>query len=268
MSTNSHALGQSPLFVAWIASLYGFLLAPLLFVILVSFSAGSVPSFPPEGWSLRWYVHALTLDLFLRGMATSCWLALVATMIATPIGTAAALGIARGNFPGRNALQAFLMTPLIVPALVIGIALLVSTSAIDFRDSAFRLVVGHVIIVMPYSIRTVLASVSPVDLALEEAARTMGAREHQVFWHVTLPLIRPGIFAGMIMAFIMSFDDVAASLFLVDSRNNTLPIAILSYLEYNYDPSIAAISALLIIITVGAAIVLERLIGLRRALGL
>lgn len=250
-----------------VAAIIIFLLAPLVFVIIVSFTAGTVPSFPPDGLSLRWYGQALSSELFQRGVMTSLWLALVTTAIATPIGTIAAVGIARGNFAGREALQTFLLAPLVVPSIVIGIAILVASVGLGIRDAALRLIVGHVVIVLPYSIRTVLASLNRGDVALEEAARTLGANEARVFYHVTLPLCRPGIIAGMILAFIISFDDVAVSLFLVDAKNTTLPIAILAYLEYNFDPSISAISALLIFVTLAGAILIEKVFGIRRTLG-
>ena len=216
---------------------------------------------------MRWYGEALGHELFQRGMVTSVWLALAATLIATPIGTLAAIGIARTDFAGREALQTFLLAPLIVPTIVVGIAILVACVDLGVKDSAIRLIVGHVVIVLPYSIRTVLASLNRGDVVLEEAARTLGASTTRVFYHVTLPLCRPGVIAGMILAFIISFDDVAVSLFLVDSRNNTLPIAILAYLEYNFDPSISAISALLIFVTLAGAIAIEKVFGLRKALG-
>lgn len=267
MQASATSLTDHPTFVAGVAAIVLFLLAPLIFVVVVSFTSNTVPSFPPEGLSFRWYVHALELDHFRHGIWTSAWLALAATAVSTPIGTLAAVGIARGDFRGRQALQSFLLTPLVVPTLVIGIAILVSASLTGVRDSALRLIIGHVVIVLPYSIRTVLASLNQADLAYEEAARTLGANAFRVFWRITIPLCRPGILAGMIMAFIISFDDVAVSLFLVDSTHNTLPIAILSYLEYNFDPSIAAISALLIFVTLMASILLERVFGIRRALG-
>jgi putative spermidine/putrescine transport system permease protein len=121
--------------------------------------------------------------------------------------------------------------------------------------------------VLPYSIRTVLASLARMDPALEEAAMTLGASRWTAFWQVTLPLIKPGIVAGMAFAFILSFDDIAITLFLVDANTSTLPVAILSYLQYNFDPSIAAISSISILLTLALAFVLERIFGLQKLLG-
>jgi putative spermidine/putrescine transport system permease protein len=132
------------------------------------------------------------------------------------------------------------------------------------RLAPVRLFVGHVLIVMPYVIRTTLASLAQIDPALKEAAETLGASYRQVLLKIILPLIRPGIVAGMIFGFILSFDDVNVSLFLVDARTTTLPISVMSYLQYSFDPSVAAISSLLIAATFIITIVLERSFGLKR----
>ncbi len=247
--------------------LYAFLLAPLVFVLLVSVNGGTVPSFPPSDLSLRWYGEALRSPAFMGGLITSLWLALAATLIATPLGTMAAFGISRGRFRGRAAIEALFLSPLIVPGIVIGIAALVWLSAWDVREAPARLVLGHALIVLPYSVRTVLAALARFDRSLEEAAMVFGASRLQVLWHVTLPVLRQSILAGAIFAFILSFDDVSVSLFLTDAHTTTLPMAIMSYMQYSFDPSIAAISAMIILVTMGGALAIERLYGLKRFLG-
>lgn len=255
------------LFHGAVGLLYIFIALPLLCVIAVSFDGGAVATFPPSSLSIKWYIHALTLDLFVNATRTSLWLALMATLIATPLGTLAALGLSRSRSPAKRVIEGIFLTPLVVPGIVIGISLLVALAAIDVREAPFRLLVAHVLIIMPYSMRTVLASLSRVDETLEEASMTLGAGPLQTFFLVTLPLIKPGIVAGAIFSFILSFDDVAASMFLMDAHTSTLPIAIMSYLEYNFDPSIAAISSLLIVVMLALAVGLEWLFGLRRLLG-
>jgi putative spermidine/putrescine transport system permease protein len=148
---------------------------------------------------------------------------------------------------------------------VIGIALLVAFSAISFRDAPLRLLAAHCLIALPYTTRTILASLARLDGTLGESARTLGAGEASVFWHITLPLLRPGILAGMIFAFLQSFGDVPISMFLTDARNNTLPLAIMAFLEYNTDPTVAAISSMVTVACLVLALLLERLFGLRRA---
>ena len=255
-------------FVAVVVALYVFLLAPLVVIVAVSFNAGTVVTFPPVEFSLRWYFHALEQDLFVNALITSFWLGLAAAALSTPLGLIISLGIARGDFPGRNALQSFFLAPIVTPGIVIGIALLASFAAIGLRDAPVRLLLAHVLITFPFSVRTILASMARLDATLEEAAGTLGASPVQVFWRVTLPLIRPGIAAGAIFSFVMSFDNIPVSIFLVGGQTTTLPIAIISYLEYNFDPSIASVSSILIVASLSLALLLERIFGLRRVMGM
>lgn len=146
--------------------------------------------------------------------------------------------------------------------------MLASFAAVGLRDAPLRLLLAHVVITFPFSVRTILASMARLDPALEEAAGTLGASPVQVFWRVTFPLIQPGIAAGAIFAFVMSFDNIPVSVFLVGAQTTTIPIAIMSYLEYNFDPSIASVSSILIVISLGLALLLERIFGLRRVMGM
>jgi putative spermidine/putrescine transport system permease protein len=248
-------------------AVYLFLLLPLIFILVVSVNDGPTPTFPPTDISFRWYVHAIKEDSFVRGAMTSAWLAIAATAIATPLGTAAALGLRRGKFRGKQVVELLFLSPLAVPGIVIGIALLIAFVAADVGQAPVRLVAAHVLLVLPYSIRTVLASLAQIDPALEEAALTLGASRWSALWLIVLPLTRPGIIAGVLFALILSFDDIALALFLVDANTTTLPVAILSYLQYNFDPSIAAVSSIVIILTLGCASLVERTFGLQRLLG-
>jgi putative spermidine/putrescine transport system permease protein len=245
----------------------GFILAPILVVVAASLSDGPLPEFPPRGLSLRWYVHALAEPVFTEAALNSLWLAAVSTLLATPLALAAAYGLMRGDFAGRDGLQTLLLAPLVVPALVIGLAILLAFSGLGIRHVGARLVGAHVLITFPYLVRTILASLARLDPVVEEAARTLGASPFRSFVHVTLPLVRPGVIAGMLFAFIVSFDNVSVSLFLTNARTNTLPLAILNYVEYNFDPSVAAISTMLVVFSLGAALLVERLAGLRRVVG-
>ena len=216
---------------------------------------------------MKWYANALNQRIFVDAAINSAWLALAATMIATPIALLASIAIVRHQFPGKNAIQSLLLAPLVVPAIVSGLAILVAFSAVGIRDVPSRLIGAHVLIVLPYLVRTIMASLTQIDGTLEECARTLGASVPGAFWHVTLPLIRPGIIAGVLFAFILSFDNVSVSLFLTNTRTNTLPLAILNYVEYNFDPSITAIASMMVFVSLGSAIALERLVGLKRVLG-
>ena len=244
-----------------------FILAPAVVVVIASFGASEVTEFPPRALSFKWYGHALSQKIFVDAAWNSAWLALVATAIATPVALAAAIAIVRYRFPGKDAVQSLLLAPLVVPAIVTGLAILVAFSAVGIRDVPTRLIGAHVLVVMPYLVRTIMASLAQVDPMLEECARTLGASGPRAFWHVTLPLIRPGLVAGMLFAFILSFDNVSVSLFLTNVRTNTLPLAMLNYVEYNFDPSIAAIASMLVFFSLGSAVLLERMVGLKRLLG-
>jgi putative spermidine/putrescine transport system permease protein len=255
------------IFMSAVLIIYGFIFLPLVVVVLISFNDGSVASFPIETWSLRWYGQALETKSYIESLITSTWLAIAATLIATPLALAAAFAIARGNVPGRAAIEAYLMSPVLVPGIVIGIALLMACSALQFRDAPLRLLFAHVLIALPYCTRTILASLSRMEPSLIESARTLGADPWRAFFHVTLPLARPGIVAGMIFAFLQSFGDVPISMFLIDARNSTLPLAIMAHLEHNANPGVAAISSLVTIGSLALALTLERLVGLKSAFG-
>ncbi len=260
------ALLQRSSFRTLIFASYVFLLAPLVVVVLVSFNYEPVQQFPPTHWSLRWYGHAIESDSFRNGALISFVLALAASVVATPIGLLAAIGLHRSRWRGKAALEAVFLAPLVVPGIVTGISLLIALASVDVQQAPLRLLLGHAVAILPYSVRTVLASLSRLDPALEEAAETLGASGFQSFREILLPLIKPGILAGLVFGLILSFDDVSVSLFLVDARTMTLPLAIMSYLEYNFDPSIAAISSMLIAVTLGLAVLLERGFGLKRLL--
>jgi putative spermidine/putrescine transport system permease protein len=255
------------LFDGSVGLLYLFILAPLVCVVAVSFNGDALVSFPPTSLSFKWYIHALSLDLFIQSAKVSFYLAVAATVIGVSLGTLAAIGLSRSKSRFKPLIESIFLAPLVVPGLVIGLSLLIALSAAQLYSAPIRLLIGHILVVTPYSIRTVLASLSKVDETLEEAALTLGATPVKTFFLVTLPLIRPGLIAGAIFSFILSFDDVTVSLFLIDARTGTLPIAIMSYLEYSFDPSVAAISSLMIIVTLVLALSLERLFGLKRLLG-
>jgi len=250
-----------------VALVAAFILAPIVVVVAASVSDTPTPEFPPRGLSLRWYAHALAEPSFTGSAVNSLWLAASATLLAAPVALAAAYAIVRCRFPGRDALQTFLLAPLVVPSLVVGLAILLAFAGLGLREVGLRLVAAHVLITFPYIVRTIIASLARLDVMVEEAARTLGASPLRAFWHVTLPLVRPGLIAGMLFAFIVSFDNVSLSLFLATAHTNTLPLAILNYVEYNFDPSVAAISTMLIAASLLIAVLLERLVGLRRVVG-
>lgn len=250
---------------AAIALLYLFLLAPILVVVVVSFDTRPYLSFPPESWSLSSYRQVLANPAFVRAFHLSVMVGLVAALLSLACGVAVALALRRPG-RGRAVLQALFMAPLLVPNIVLGVALLLVLSALGLLDSYAGLVLAHVGITLPYVVRTVSLSLKSVDARCEEAARTLGASPVRVFWRVTLPLVRPGVIAGGVLAFLISFDEAVISLFVTGTRTSTLPVEIYRYIEYRTDPQVAALSVLLILLSVAVVVLVERLLGLRRAL--
>ena len=241
-----------------------FLLAPILVVIGVSVSPSTVFDFPPNGVSLRWYQRIMQLDGFWAATWLSAQIAALATAASLVLGTLAAIAIVRGSFPGREALATFLTSPLMLPGLVVGIALARFFRDFGLRDAYLSLLFAHLVVTMPFIMRTVLASLALFDFAMIDAARTLGCSYPGALVRVLVPNIGPAFLSGGLFAFIMSFDNYAVSIFLTDVRTKTLPIQMLHYLGESPDPTLAAISTLLIALTVIVLLIGDRLVGLRR----
>lgn len=239
-----------------------FLLLPLVVIVGASLTQTEYLAFPPQGLTLRWYETVLADPSYMNSFGTSTLLALIATLCAIVLAVPSALAIARNRFIGRGAFSALLMSPLVLPHLVLGAALLQFGTMIGLVRSFEALLVGHVVIVTPYVLRTVLPLLSSDQLAHEEASRDLGAGPVETFFRVTLPAIRPGIVSGGIFAFITSFINVELSIFNTTSTLNTIPVQLFNYVQYSVDPSIAAVSAVTIIAAALAIIAIDRTIGL------
>ena len=210
--------------IAMLVLVLAFLVTPLLVTCLLAFDARSfLGPLPPPALSMRWFEKLVSLDYVTTGLATSLKIAVLTTAVDVLVGTAAAVALDRSNFHGRSLLMAAFLSPLIVPAVVIGFALLLFLSRIGIVDGFTRLLCGHIVITLPYVVRTVLASLTGRDRRLTEAALVLGATERQAFWNITLPLIRSGMITGAVFAFAVSLDDVAVSMFLTDPSTYTLP---------------------------------------------
>jgi putative spermidine/putrescine transport system permease protein len=245
-----------------------FLVAPLVVTIVMAFDARSyLGPLPPPALSLRWFVRCFSQDSFVSGLRVSLTLAALAAMISSIVGAAAAVALDGADFFGRGALVALFLSPLVVPPVVIGFSLLLALSQVGVVDGFVRLLCGHVIITMPYTIRATLASLVGRDPTLTEAALVLGATERQAFWSVTLPLIRTGIITGAIFAFAVSLDDVAVSTFLTDPTTYTLPVALVSAMRASFDLTIAAAAVMLMAVTALLIFVLDRAVGFNRLIG-
>ncbi|MDB5373473.1 MAG: transporter permease [Belnapia sp.] len=252
--------------IAWTALILTilFLLLPIIVVIPVSFTESSVFRFPPEGFSLQWYEKIRSVDGLLAAIGLSARIAALATLVSLLLGTLCAIALVRGKVPGAEAITTFMVSPLMLPGLVLGIAMLQAFREIGLRDAWWSLLIAHVVVTMPFVMRTVLGSLALFDFAMVDAARTLGCSYPVALWRVLVPNILPGFVSGALFAFIASFDNYPVSIFLVDVRTKTLPITLLNYLEISPDPTLAAVSTCLIGLTVLVLLLCDRLVGLRR----
>ena len=251
----------------YVVAILIFVLGPLFIVAGVSFTAGDYISFPPQGLSLRWYETVMSSPVYLESAWTSLKLAVLVTISATILGTAVAIVLHRGRIPGSGLIAAMFMAPLVLPTIIFALGLLIFWSAYVGRTSLVTLWVGHTLVAIPYVIRTTLAVLSTSDKYLEEAARTLGAGPWKTLFNVILPQAMSGIAAGAFFAFNISFDEAILSLFLRSPDIMTLPIQIYTQLEFSPDPSIAAASTLMIVLTILLIAIIDRLLGIQRVAG-
>ncbi len=243
-----------------------FVLAPLAVVVALSFSEAQFAIFPPQGFTLSWYSTVVTDPEFLHAVGVSIVLALAATVASFALGLPAAWALDRKFAYGKRTVEAILLSPLIFPVLISGLALLKLFAAMRMRDAPVNLFIGHVLITLPYMVRTVTVSLKQVNPSLEEAALTLGGPPWRVFWLVTVPQILPGIAAGCLFSFMVSFDDFPITMWLADAQTLPLPLYLFQVMSRVFDPSIAAMSSLMILIGIVAVAGLEKLVGLRRAM--
>jgi putative spermidine/putrescine transport system permease protein len=232
-----------------------FLIAPQLVLVVQSFTAEDYLSFPPRMFGLRWYRHILTDDVWRQAFLTSLLVAGLATPLGLILGASAAFALDRGPLRGRRLTRAVLISPMVLPHIVLGLALYRVFLAVALDDTVLGFLVAHLLLVIPYVVVTVGASLQTLDPSLEEAAESLGASAFGAFWHITLPGIAPGLLAGAIFAFITSFDEFIVTYFLA-SRNVTVPLQIFGSLSYQLDPSIAAVSGLTLFVTAALSVVL------------
>jgi len=251
-----------------IAVIVCFLLTPIVVTAVMAFDARAyLGPLPPPALSLRWFEKFFSDDYFLRGLGTSIQLAILSVSLSLSVGVATAVALDRGGLRGKEALISLFLSPLIVPPVVTGFALLLFLSQMGLINGFARLLCGHIIITVPYTIRATLAGLSGIDKSLTEAALILGATERNAFWDITFPLARTGIVCGGIFAFAISMDDVAVSIMLTDANTYTLPVALISSMRANFDLSIAAASVMLMLVTLALILILERLVGLNRIIG-
>src|SRR5690606_30829607 len=224
-----------------------FMLAPLVIVVIVSFTSASYLLFPPPGYSLRWYAAVMELSWFWRSLGVSLTVAVVSTAIAVVLGTLAARALTRRKFPGHSVLEYVVLSPLLLPGVVLGFALFNVLVLLRLENLGLpNLIVAHTLITLPFVVRSVWSAMAGTDVSLEEAAYSLGATPLQAFRYVVLPTAMPGILAGTILAFTYSFNDATISIFLTSGSVTTLPVELMADLEYSANAAPAAISSLMI----------------------
>lgn len=242
-----------------------YLLAPLIVVVWTSFAKEAFPIFPPKAYSLRWYSNFLENEQFIESIRLSVVVAFWTAIFALLIGIPGSIALVRFRFRGSTILNTLCMSPILFPAVVVGIALLVFYSKTRIPNTIARLIFAHVLMAIPFVIRLVSSSLYGVDRSMEEASLNLGASHLKTFFRVTMPLIKPGIIAGGLFAFFISFDEVTVTLFIAGARLTTLPIRIYTYIEYSSDPTVTAVSAFLILLALCIGVPLGwRFLGIRR----
>jgi putative spermidine/putrescine transport system permease protein len=251
---------------------YVLVLTPIFFICWLSFFENELVTFPPRGYTLRWFAHIFDQNNFVSGFITSLHVGLAAVIGGLVLGVPASLVLARRKFPGREALNTLLVLPLVVPGVVAGTAIYVFQIEIELATewpllgSRAGLILAHIMITIPWTVRLLTASLSGFDRSVEEAAQNLGATPLQAFLKVTLPVIKPGVVAAALFSFITSFGNLEMTLFLVAPGQTTLPIAILQYLQWRIDPTIAAVSLLQILLIGAGMLITDRYVKLTRVL--
>jgi len=248
---------------AFVAMFIVFMLAPILIVVWMSFSAQSFIGFPIPAYSLRWFYRIFEYEPFINSLIVSINVALLSTLLGCVLGVPAALAIARSRSAWATAIATFLVSPISMPLIVLGFALLFFMSALGFGISFLGLLIAHTVVGVPYIVRTVVGVYRSQPQDFEEAAAILGASRWQVVRHVTLPLVAPGVFAGGLFAFLISLDNLPISFFFGSPATSTLPVVLLSYIQNQFDPSIAAISTVQMVLALAALAVVDRIYGIR-----
>jgi len=230
---------------------------PVLVIVPLSFTSGTLLVYPIPAFSLRWYEAFFTSAEWLRALKNSLIVAPAATLLATVLGVLAAVGLTRGQFRGKALIMGLLISPMVVPVVIVAVACYLAFAPLKLVNSYLALIVTHAVLGAPFVIITVTATLQGFDTTLTHAAANLGATAWMTFWRVTLPLIAPGVVSGALFAFATSFDEVVVTLFLAGPEQATLPRQMFSGIRENLSPAIAAAATLLIVFSVLLLLTLE-----------
>jgi putative spermidine/putrescine transport system permease protein len=259
-------------FLSWLSRTYVTLVfcivfMPMAIILVISFSADSYLSFPPSGWSTKWYGAVLGNASFMQGFRNSAFIAVIVAFLSLALGLPAAYALVRLKFPGRNLIRSLVIAPLILPAMMLGLGILMVFTPAGLVATYPGLVLAHLVMTLPFSIRILQTALSNLGTDVDEAAMTLGARPLQVFMQITLPRLTPGVVASSAIALILSFDEIVLSLFIVGPRLQTLPVALYRYVDERTDPMVAVLAVLMITLSLAIVLVVERSIGFAKAFG-
>ncbi|MBN9217703.1 MAG: ABC transporter permease [Mesorhizobium sp.] len=247
---------------------YIFMFAPIVATVILSFNASMFGGFPMTGFSLQWYYKLMANDAVLAAFRTSLWIALVTAMVTTAVGVVTAFALVRFDFPGKQALSTLVILPALVPETILGVGLLVLIKSIDQPRTMLLLVLGHILLAVPYVVLITQARMAGIRRVYEEAALSLGASRFSSFREITLPLLVPAVVGGALLAFTISFDNTSASLFWRPAGVETMPTQILSMLKISISPEINALGTVMILVTVGiplvGGLILQSLTRLKR----
>jgi putative spermidine/putrescine transport system permease protein len=266
-SLSSRVIGRLALRATSVVS-FAIMLMPIFFISWLSFFKNEILAFPPDGYTLRWFSQLWLQPQFADGFLTSLEVGLLATLGGLALGVPASIGLSRYRLRGGALVMTFLMSPLIVPSIVIGTALFIAfveleiATDLPINGSVVGLALAHILVTIPWTVRLLTASLVGFDRTIEEAAMNLGADRWRTLIRITLPVIRPAVVAAALFSFVVSFGNLEISLFLVGPGQTTLPIAILQYLEWKIDPTVAAVSLIQIVIVAGGILITNRFVRL------
>lgn len=252
------------IYKAILVLIYTFILLPEIIVVMAAFNAGEYLTFPPQGLSIRWFIAFAHSEPFVNSMLMSLRLAISTLLITLTLGTMSAFFVVRYGGRLRGLIRVLMTAPLLFPAVITGAALLIYYYQVTgWRNRTFvGLLIGHVLITSPYVFLTISSTLYNFDISLEEAARTLGASKLKTFFKITIPLIKSGLIAGGMFAFIVSWGQFAISLLLAGMGLTTLPIQLFDYVRWSFDPTAAAAAAISILLALIAVVTVQRLAGL------
>lgn len=249
-----------------LTAILGFVLLPFVVVAVASFNDGAILSFPPKEWSLRWYANAFEYSDFGAGLVNSLKIAAFGATIALIAGAGFAYVLNRYDFALKSVLNGILMSPLIIPNFTIGLGLLILSAAASLPRSIWLVVATHVVIVMPFVVRSVYVSLQNFERRYEQAAESLGATPFHVLRTITLPLLTPGLVSGALFAAILSFNEFTASLFVVNQSTQTLPVAMYNYVREYADPTLAAVSVIYVVVVAAMLLIVHKFFRLEKVL--